>query len=241
VVLVGGTRARKITPQAPQAEHGLDFTLLPDRRDLTDRLIIAAMQAADGQPSASVSDREQRFAYTRRYREQHPGGMAHAIAQLWVDPVVAGGLLIFDGLRGANEVEHAAALLPRARFVMLDAPDWVRVQRLLNRQDAFDQVDMSQASATGGEDFAALGVPEATGLFTPAERQAMRAWVRSGAVTAAGLAAKLRIVVEERRSYDPAATAAALRACAPARTLYLDTVAYSPDAVAGQVAAWLAA
>jgi len=69
----------------------------------------------------------------------------------------------------------------------------------------------------------------------------MLGWLADGSVSPADLRAKLQIVVEERRSYDPAATYAALRAHAPARTLYLDTVAHAPAAIAAQVLAWLPA
>lgn len=244
LILVGVTGVGKSTVLAHLAAAGLDYTLLPDRRDLTDRLIIAAMQAADGDPIAPVADRSLRFAYTRRYRQHYPGGMADAVAQVLVAPDRAARPLIFDGLRGANEVSAAADRLPLARFAMLDAPDWVRVQRLLNRQDDFDQVNTTPAANAAAplpaaQGFAALGIPEAATLFSPAEETILLGWLRRGDVSAADLRAKLQIVVEERRSYDPAATLAALRQHAPARTLHLDTVALSAQAVATRMLAWL--
>lgn len=244
LILVGVTGVGKSTVLAHLAAAGLDYTLLPDRRDLTDRLIIAAMQAAGGDSIAPVTDRSLRFVYTRRYRQHHPGGMADAVAQLIIAPDTAARPLIFDGLRGANEVSAAAAGLLPARFAMLDAPDWVRVQRLLNRQDAFDRVAAAPATDPARpmqetQGFAALGIPEAAALFSPAEEAAMLGWLRSGDVSAADLRAKLQIVVEERRSYDPAATLAALQQHAPARTLHLDTVALSAAAVAARILAWL--
>ena len=66
-------------------------------------------------------------------------------------------------------------------------------------------------------------------------------WVRQGAISADDLRAKLRIVLEERRSYDPAATRAALEQAAPSRALFLDTVALSPSEVATAIAGWLQA
>ena len=132
MILVGVTGVGKSTVLAHLAEFGLDYALLPDRRVLTDRLIISAMQAQEGGPIQPVTDRGLRFDYTRRYREQYRGGMAHALAQVSASPVLAGRLLLFDGLRGANEVQHAAQALPQARFAMLEAPDAVRVQRLLS-------------------------------------------------------------------------------------------------------------
>ncbi len=114
MILVGVTGVGKSTVLAHLAEFGLDYALLPDRRVLTDRLIISAMQAQEGGPIQPVTDRGLRFDYTRRYREQYRGGMAHALAQVSASPVLAGRLLLFDGLRGANEVQHAAQALPQA-------------------------------------------------------------------------------------------------------------------------------
>lgn len=241
LILVGVTGVGKSTVLKQLTQAGPSYTLLPDRRDLTDRLIIATIQAADGDPLIPVTDRSRRFAYTRRFRAHYPGGMADAVAQVWIAPELAAHLLVFDGLRGANEVAAAAAALPSARFAVLDAPDWVRVQRLLNRQDAFDKI-VAPSAAVGEEvvhRFADLGIPEAETLFNPNEEAALMGLVQRGDVTAAELRAKLQIVLEERRSYDPAAALAALHSHAPQRTLHLDTVTLPPAAVAQRIIAWL--
>ena len=241
VILVGVTGVGKSTLLAEFSKHLSSFLLLPDRRQLTDQLIISYMQALDGVPIAPVTDRSQRFAYTRRYREQYPGGMAHALAQLWISNEAPTNLLVFDGLRGDNEVAYAADALPQARFVMLDAPDVVRVQRLLQRGDVFDHINLTTSTNIGANaaSFASLGVPEAATIFTAAAEQMLFSAVQQGIVSSDELRAKLQIVIEERRSYDPAATLAALQTHAPERTLYLDTVTHSPDAVAAQTIAWL--
>ena len=242
LILVGVTGVGKSATVDALREIGVAFTLLPNRRDLTDKLIIGHLQQQDGVPLAPVRDRQRRFDYTRRYREANPGGMAHALARLWLDPARLAGLLLFDGLRGEEEVRYAAGRLPQARFVVLDAPDAVRVQRLLGRNDAFDRMDAETAAPPVGEDvdthlrdFQALGVSEASHLFSPAEEQALLDLARRGEVTAAELVAKLRIVVSERRNYDPAAAILALEAVAPDRTLVVDTVTNDPIAVAHAV------
>ncbi len=140
VVLVGVTGVGKSTALTALASSGLQYHLLPDRRFLADQIIIPAMQAVSGDPIGPVTDRRTRFAYTRRYAEQYRGGTAHALAQLQIDPEVHGRLLIFDGLRGADEVGYALAALPLARFVVLEAPDAMRVARLMGRQDPFDRI-----------------------------------------------------------------------------------------------------
>ena len=244
VIMVGVTGVGKSTVLAHLADSGLEFTLLPDRRVLTDRLIISSMQAQDGQPIQPVDDRSLRFDYTRRYRELYPGGMAHALAQVSASPALAGRLLLFDGLRGANEVLHAAHALPHSRFVMLEAPDAVRVQRLLGRHDAFDTMRVLPGGgpdASGLKTLSDLGLPDAAELLSEEEADALIGWVRLGLISADDLRAKLRIVVEERRSYDPAATRAALEEEAPQRSLFLDTVALSAPEVAQSIAGWLQA
>jgi hypothetical protein len=238
VILVGVTGVGKSTVLQQLAKRGLHYSPIPDRRDLTDRLLIAQMQVEAGLPIEPVRDRRLRFDYTRRYREQYPGGMAHALAQLCFDPGTAAPLLLFDGLRGENEVIFAAENLPQARFVMLDAPDVVRVQRLLGRGDAFDQV-ASVESGAQGESFAALGIPEAATVFAPEQERDLFAWARRASVTDSDLRDKLAIVVEERRNYDPGATAAALRAHAPERLLYMDTTTHGAKEVADGVYSWL--
>jgi hypothetical protein len=235
LIFAGVTGVGKSTTLALLQEMFPDMTLLPDRRDLTDRLIISWMQTQDGLPVEPVRDRRLRFDYTRRYREQFSGGMAHALTQLRIAPD-ASDRLVFDGLRGENEVTYAAQALPHARFVILDAPDLVRVQRLVTRNDAFDQV------ASSGTSEHALDLPEgAETIFSTSDLETMASWVKSGAVAATDLRAKIEIVLEERRNYDPAATIAALQRTAPAATLVVDTVTHTPTEVAQQIAAWWSA
>lgn len=235
LVIVGVTGVGKSTTLAQLAGLGLRHTLLPDRRVLTDALIISTMQAADEQPIQPVSDRKLRFEYTRRYRDLHCGGMAHALAQLLIEDGHLTDLLIFDGLRGDNEIEQASQLLPHARFVMLDAPDVVRVQRLLGRQDSFDQIGAQgacEAEATDTLSFAALGAAEAAQLFSSDEQRGLLALVTQGSVSAQEMAAKLQIVVEEKRNYDPAATRRALLNCAAERSLIVDTTLHPAKTIA---------
>jgi len=235
LIMVGVTGVGKSTTLEKLAETRWHHTLLPDRRVLTDSLIIAYMQALDGQPIQPIADRKLRFEYTRRYRERFAGGMSHALTQLCVDPAQLGGNLIFDGLRGADEVTHAIQALPQARFVVLNAPDVVRVQRLLGRNDAFDQVGGSSTTLPSQmkvANFAMLGLPEASALFNPTEEQHLLALVQQGAVSAHDLRAKLQIVMEERRNYDPTEAIAVLQSDVPARSLILDTTRYTPDEVA---------
>ena len=91
----------------------LNFTLLPNRREITDEAIIRALQQEDDYPPTQVTDRVKRFEYTARYRARHPGGMAHALSRLFIDSTHAISLLLFDGLRGRNEVQQPPPLFPK--------------------------------------------------------------------------------------------------------------------------------
>ena len=241
LILVGLLGVGKTTAVATLAQAGLVFRALPERRTLA-RMVITQMQVADGEPVRPV-DRIERLNYTRRYRERFPGGIAHLLAQAHVAPAPAEQLLLFDGLRGEEEVRYAVEALPRAQFVALDAPDVLRLARMLTRNDPFDWV---KRAATDGQasvapetldSFAALGVAEASGLFSHTEEHALLALVHSGAVAAADLRDKLTIVVEERRNYDPAKAIAALTTLAPERTFVIETSSYTPLQIARAIIA----
>ena len=226
LILVGVTGVGKSTTLALLEAADPPVRQLPDRRSLADQLI-TKVQIDAGEPVRAVTDRAERFDYTRRYREQNPGGLAQALSQLWIDPAHWPQPLCFDGLRGVDEVSYAAAHLPRARFAVLDAPDVVRVERLLGRGDGFDRLS-SVAAAGNGDALPGLDVPGADALFTPEEQMRLSSLVTDGTVSASDLRAKVAIVVAERQNYDPAAAIAALQRLAPARTVVVDTTRNSP-------------
>lgn len=241
LIVVGVTGVGKSTTLERLAKSGFTHTLLPDRRDLTDRLIISTMQTLDGEPTQLVADRKIRFDYTRRYRARFPGGMSHALTQIWVDLAQFRGFLLFDGLRGADEVAYAIQSVPLARFIVLDAPDVVRVRRLLGRNDRFDQLADAPVSPLNGDitTFADLGIEDTDQLFTPDEQQQLLDLVRWGEISAADLRAKVQIVLEERRNYDPAAAIQVLQTSAPDRTLVINTTRHTPKQVATQIVDWV--
>ena len=82
-------------------------------------------------------------------------------------------------------------------------------------------------------------VPELREILAAEELREVEQWVRSGEVSVDELAAKARIVLAERRNYDPDATREALEATAGARALVVDTAALSPREIAQRVVGWL--
>ncbi|GGK93683.1 ATPase [Deinococcus radiotolerans] len=228
-VLVGVTGVGKSTALAALTGTDAGMRVLPDRREVTDTVMI--LPATGGAP---VRDREDRFRLTAAYRDAHPGGMAQALGSLLADVRHWGEAPVFDGLRGLEEVRFAAQAFPAWRFVALGAPDAVRVRRLLGRADAFDQVGAGGGGALR-EDLGALTGVDA--VFTPAELDDLAALAQAG-FAPADVLAKVKIVVSERRNYDPVAAEAFLRTLPPARALVLDTVALDPAGVAAAVRAW---
>ncbi len=237
LVLVGVTGVGKSTAVNALRSRWHGAFLLPNRRKIADLLVIPTVQGWDGEPPGAVTDRRRRFDYTRRYRQRHPGGLAHALSRLVLPrpPAGAPALHIFDGLRGADEVAFAAQSLPLARFAVLHAPDVVRVERLLQRQDAFDHVaDLNAAAGFRWEDAA-----QGRELFTQEEQDRLAALVRRGEVDGAEIAAKVAIVAAERRNYDPHAAAEILRREALDRTVVVDTTTHSPAEAAAAIGSLL--
>ncbi len=238
VILVGVTGVGKSTTLALLEADKPPLCQLPDRRGLAD-LLITKVQREAGEPIRPVTDRAERFDYTRRYREKNPGGLAQALAQLWIDPDRWPQPLCFDGLRGADEVGYAAEYLPAARFAVLDAPDVVRVERLLGRKDRFDRFStpsrMEGKSARPGTDRLGINVPGADAIFSPEELAGLAALVDEEGTTIEELRAKISIVVAERQNYDPTAAILTLSRLAVDRTIVIDTTRFSPAEAATRI------
>lgn len=235
LILVGLTGVGKSTTVQALINQGLAFHLLPNRRVLTSRLIVAPLLQEEGKPIRELS-RMERLPYVRRYRTRYPGGMAHALSQWQIEPAQRGHLFLFDGLRGENEIRYAVGFNPLATFVFLHAPDIIRIQRLLKRRDPYDQMGSpNQESSATQQSFAALGVPEAATLFTAEQEEALFALVQRKEISLNDLHDKLRLMTVERRLYDAKATLAALERLAPARTLVIDTTSHNPQQVAQQI------
>jgi dephospho-CoA kinase len=241
IILVGLTGVGKSTVISLLRSE-LDFTLLPDRRKITDDLIIMSLQEEDGYVPAPVTDRVKRFEYTARYRAKHPGGMAHALSRLAIDPARAASLILFDGLRGLNEVQYATGYFPQARFIVLDAPDIVRLGRLLKRADTFDTTKLS-TSLQGQNIVKALSaIANIEAVFTEEQLRQIGSMAYYNDLSIEDVVKKASIIVEERRNYDSSTARVYLASVLPPKqVLVIDTAAHSPEAVAGQIKEWLKA
>jgi hypothetical protein len=241
VIVVGVTGVGKSTTLEHLGQR-LRCAFLPDRREVADRVVFPTLQDDAGEPRRPVRDRVERFRLTARWRERHPGGMAEALSRLRVDPAVLDRQLVFDGLRGSDEIEWAISHLPRTRFLALRAPEVVRLARLLGRDQAFDHTERREVGAVADGEAEALlaGVP---GLDAVMPRRDLDRLLESPAVAGVALeeiAGKAAILVEEARNYDPAAAVRVLETqLGPWRHLVVDTAAHGPGEVAARVAEWL--
>lgn len=225
ILLVGVTGVGKSTTLEHLAQMH-DFILLPNRREMTDAFIFAG---------ETILDRAERFRRTKAYRQQHPGGMSGLLETLSI-PAQSSTPLLFDGIRGLEEVSHAARN-PLWRFVLLDAPDLERAKRLLTRADEFDQMEKITSSNEANPTLEQLlnleGIQD---IFSSVEIAQLSQLPQE----AEEIVAKVKIVVEERKNYDPkAARDHLLHTLAPERVIYLDTVLLSPPEVAQKLQAWL--
>jgi hypothetical protein len=245
VIMVGLTGVGKSTVLELLSKNGLNFTLLPNRREITDEIIIASLQVETGQTPYPVTDRVERFEYTARYRVKFPGGMAHALSRLVINPTQLKPLLIFDGLRGLNEVQHAVTYFPLARFIVLDAPDMTRLNRLLKREDIFDTtgaIPKHNSLASQNLMAALLAVPNIEAVFSEEQLHQIAKGTRFAQIPVDETIQKVSIIVKERRNYDSNTARVYLTGTLSAKQLLVvDTATQSPPSLAQRIANWLEA
>lgn len=236
VIFVGLTGSGKSATVSALADTGSVRAVLPDRRAVTDRIILPAMT---GDPDRQVTDRIERFRLTAAFRDAHPGGMgdvlerltvgADAAEEAWLDK----GWLIFDGIRGPAEAA-AASRLPNAIFAVLEASPEVRIARLSLRGDPFDRASLEDGDIAeypgGASDYLRLLRTHEVGTLMPEETvRRLARLLLDAAADPAAVASAAAIVVEESRYYDTAEAVRTLQDRAPGRTVIVDT-AESPVA-----------
>lgn len=110
------------------------------RRELADYVIIPTAQVIGGEDIKPVTGREERFEYTRKFAQEfEPGGSAAAYGWFYYrwdkrTPILS------DGIRGPAEISYTLARYPAWRILELWVDPLVRLQRLTNRADVFDQI-----------------------------------------------------------------------------------------------------
>ena len=212
IIFAGLTGAGK-SMAAKQMQESLDGHLLPDRRLLTDLAILPLYS------DKAVTDRVERFQLTARFRQDHPGGMAQILVELSLAPDLGGKRILFDNLRGQNEIRYAAEHLPKAIFILAEAPPAVRLQRLLTRQDGFDA-----ARDAGGELAGRL-----VGFAGETAAQSLMSQIRAGQFDPDQVSEKLTILEAEAENYPAEEMRACLEEHAQSRLILYATDHATPD------------
>lgn len=232
--IVGLTGVGKSTTLAALATK---FTLLPNRRALTDDLIIPEMLRDLGREVINIQDRLERFELTARYRGKYKGGVVHALQKyLEKAKLNAERKFVFDNIRGLDECRAAETKFPKARFVFLDAPPRVRLERILGRADSFDRVTATRLENTVFVEhlLSIKGLEEVFDVYELARLEANTSHSDGAILNAA------TIIVAEQRNYSSREARAYLEEnLSPERLLYLDTSDLSLEQVTKAIGAWL--
>jgi len=236
IFIVGQTAVGKSTTLEALQASAESFTLLPNRRQLTDDIIIPEIQQDLGQPQQQVKDRVERFALTKSYREKYGSGMIHALERYFASLNSSpSGTVVFDNIRGLTEVKAAHEAFKDARFVFLFAPPFVRLQRMLARQDAFDKAGAARLENSSFiENLQTIeGVEEVFDLYELARLEA------SGASDEA-LINSATIITAEVKNYNAEAAKAYLdESVSGDAFLFLNTSDLNITQVRDAIKAWL--
>lgn len=234
LILVGGVGAGKSTTVDALKNQGLDFLLLPNRREITNKLIITPLLREDNS-SIRTLKRSERLPYVLRYQQRHPAGVAYALSQLFLDPQQIPVTLFFDGLRGEEEIPFAIETFPKTMFIALEANNQDRLLRLIERKDPYDSIHPTQPDLKEREVITILGMPEASSILSPDQEKEILSLIQKGSLDPKEVEEKIHILSEERSLYDVSRAIRLLTTLAPKRTLVIDTTQFPPTTVANQI------
>ena len=207
---------------------------LPDRRELTERLIIADMQREMGEPVRKLK-RLERVSYIIRYKGEQPAGLAFSISRLAMNVQEMQNpeslFLVFDGLRGEDELKFTLSEMPMARLVMFHTQDIVRLERLLERDDAYDKINGDVIS----DEQSLVEELKQFEFITFDEINYLLEIVSSGKIIVEELLRKLKLLEVEYSMYDVHNTRQILQDLGGDRTIEVDTTMEKPNQIARKI------
>lgn len=233
--IVGQTAVGKSTSLEALFAKQSSLLLLPNRRVLTDAMIIPEMLKDSGK-QGPVTDRLERFTLTAAYRQKYASGIIHALKSYLAKTSLPTEVdVVFDNIRGLTECQAALEAFPQARFVFLFAPAMVRLKRLLGRKDAFDTTPIELTSLSLRENLAAI--PGLDEVFEVAELLALQKQLK---LSSEELLAAVQILLTEQQHYQAEAAAHYLKArLSEKQLLYLDTSLLGLADVSQKIGDWL--
>lgn len=233
IFIVGQTAVGKSSTLETLFKSQSSLQLLPNRRELTDQIIIPEMLADTGQEVRPVKDRVERFALTAAYRKKYHTGVIHALKLYLEANDLPQTAVVFDNIRGLEECQGALETFHGARFIFLYAPPLVRLKRMLGRQDAFDSTQLALSDADFKEKLEAIpGALETFGLGPLLELQATS--------DETALLNAVKIIATEVQNYHAEQAVGYLKThLDDDQLLYLDTSQLGIDEVSQNIQDWL--
>jgi hypothetical protein len=113
---------------------------IPPRRELADFAIIPTAQVVSGEVVSAVNGREERFGYTGKFAQEFDAGGSASVYGWFYYRWDGKTPIISDGIRGPGEIAYVLEHYPAWRILELWVDPVIRLQRLTNRADTFDQV-----------------------------------------------------------------------------------------------------
>lgn len=212
IIFVWLSGVGKSTAVGNVQKHFPESILLPNRRSLTDEHMFPVVQVHEWNPVTSVAERGERFRMTWVYRSLFPAGMAHVLNELDIR-APGWSMIMFDGLRGENEIAAGADFFPDAKLIMFDLPFVIRIERILGRGDSFDLVDIDTENLFPGIDE----------LLDEKEKEKLLALAEQWTYSIADLQRGWKIIQTERRNYADEPMRAAVREKRWDRGIIIDT------------------
>jgi dephospho-CoA kinase len=208
------------------------YTLLPNRRELTDQIIIPEVLQDELKPIAPVKDRLERFRITAEYRKKYPSGIIQALKTHLA--TLPSGNYIFDNIRGLDECHAAVTTFPESRVIFLDAPPLMRLQRLLGRNDSFDQINHNTEVSGLLEQL--RNIKDIQKTFDPEQIANLKTLdLEDDKIISA-----VHIILAEQKHYNATQAADFLKSTlSHSRLLYLDTSNLSIGVVAERIQEWI--
>jgi dephospho-CoA kinase len=212
-----------------------NYVLLPNRRDLTDQIIIPEILNDEEKDNQPINDRLERFRITAEYRKKHNSGMIHALQVYLATLQNPECHYIFDNIRGLEECQAAIGVFSEARIIFLDAPALVRLGRLVGRQDSFDHVSRSPIEAS--ELLEQLEcIQGINAIFNPLDIVKLK----TQSIDDTKILDAVKIIVAEHNNYNAEQAACYLKSVlSDKQLLYLATSKLTIRQVATQIEAWL--
>ena len=120
-------------------ENLTNFTEIPERRIITFKGIIEPYTSYFNLP-CDFNKREERINIVKNYKKDIPEGIVYVLKHIRITKNISANF-IFDGIRGEEELKNVLKTFKKAKIIILNTSKKVRLQRIIERKDPFDQIN----------------------------------------------------------------------------------------------------